>query len=760
MVQGRRRRDDAAQLHGIEHVWRAEILDPGQQDGARRLAELESSGAVRRTVDTIRAQVAGLLTSRCPAAKLDEAPQELARRAEAYLGDDPGRYGRWVFYPWSGVLVHLLPPEEFRSLRSHRNCYKIEPAEQAALRRRTIGVVGLSVGRASVATMALEGVGGRFRLADFDALELSNLNRLRCSVADLGTNKAVLAARELQEIDPYLDVEVWSDGVTEDNLDDFLEGLDLLVEECDELSIKVLLRERCRARRIAVVMETSDRGLLDIERFDLDPERPIFHGLVGDVSAKALAGLSDQDKVPFALRVLGVQSMSPRLAASLVEIGESVTGWPQLASAVALGGGLLCDTARRMLLGRLTCSGRFYVDLQGLIAPQAAVELDVVPFGDAPAVVEHEATPPLGPRGRGAVTEAEARAIVGWGIRGPSGGNNQGWRFEWDGRRLRCAVDPGRVQTFLELARTGSILSVGAAVENMVLAAGAFGLSADVVFQPEGGDSDVVCDLQFSRDDSVVPDPLAEHMAARCTTRARGPGRRLAPDDRDGLVRVATAAGARLVFVDDAAGLERLGRVVGACDRLAMQHESVHRELMNDLRWTRAELARRRDGLDVDTLDVREFEKAAMRVVSRWPVMEVVRGFDGGAALETASRRAVSEAAAMGIVSMPGTDARAHFDGGRAVERVWLEVTARGIAMQPMTVLVALLARLVRANGDGFSEQQRQRLSALREEVDALFERPRDGADVMLFRLAYAPVENRRSVRRRLDDVLTLTEEA
>lgn len=743
---------------GIEQAWRAEILDRAQPDHAVRLAGLEASGAVRRTVDTIEVQVGGLLTSRSPSADLDKDPDELARRVAAHLPGDPALYGRWVYYPWSGALVHLLPPDEFRSLRTHRNCYKIEPAEQERLRATTIGVVGLSVGRASVVTMALEGVGGRFRLADFDRLELSNLNRLRCSVADLGTNKAILAARELQEIDPYLDVEVWEEGVTDDNLDAFLDGLDLLVEECDELSIKVLLRERCRERRIAVVMETSDRGLLDIERFDLEPDRPIFHGLVGDVSAVALRGLSDQDKVPFALRVLGVQSMSPRLAASLVEIGESVTGWPQLASAVALGGGLLCDTARRMLLGTLTCSGRFYVDLEGLISKQTAVALDVTTRADRP-VVEHEPTPPLGPRGTGAVTQGEVRAIVGWGIRGPSGGNNQGWRFEWNGRRLRCAVDPARVQTFLELARTGSILSVGAAVENMVLAAGAFGLTANVEFQPEGAASDVVCDVQFSRDDAVVPDRLAEHMAGRCTTRARGPGRRLDPNDRNALVAAARDAGAHLALVDDAAALQRLGRVVGACDRLAMQHESVHRELMGDLRWTQAELARRRDGLDVDTLDVREFEKAAMRVVSRWPVMEVLRGFDGGGALETASRRAASEAAAMGIVWMPGTDARAYFDGGRAVERVWLEVTARGIAMQPMTVLVALLARLVRSGGEGLSDLQRQRLWALKAEVDALFARPPDGADVMLFRLAYAPVENRRSIRRRLDDVLTLTEE-
>jgi ribosomal protein S18 acetylase RimI-like enzyme len=49
-------------------------------------------------------------------------------------------------------------------------------------------------------------------------------------------------------------------------------------------------------------MDTSDRGLLDIERFDLEPERPIFHGLIGDVDPARLRGLPSKEKVESFLR--------------------------------------------------------------------------------------------------------------------------------------------------------------------------------------------------------------------------------------------------------------------------------------------------------------------------------------------------------------------------------------------------------------------------------------------------------------------------
>jgi hypothetical protein len=155
--------------------------------------------------DTIREQLAELVEILEPARKLRGA--ELLTRVDAHLAGRPVEaYGTWVYYPWSARLVHVLPREEYRLVRTARNRYKITRDEQERLARCRIGVVGLSVGNAAAVTFALEGVGGHFRIADFDALGLSNLNRLRGGAGDLGVNKTVLAARAMYEIDPFLDV--------------------------------------------------------------------------------------------------------------------------------------------------------------------------------------------------------------------------------------------------------------------------------------------------------------------------------------------------------------------------------------------------------------------------------------------------------------------------------------------------------------------------------------------------------------------------
>ena len=53
---------------------------------------------------------------------------------------------------------------------------------------------------------------GRLRLADFDTLELSNMNRIRTGIYSLGMPKGVVAAREIAEIDPFFPVELHLNG--------------------------------------------------------------------------------------------------------------------------------------------------------------------------------------------------------------------------------------------------------------------------------------------------------------------------------------------------------------------------------------------------------------------------------------------------------------------------------------------------------------------------------------------------------------------
>src|SRR5690606_20421554 len=93
--------------------------------------------------------------------------------------------------------------------------------EQNILLSKKIGIIGLSVGQSVAISLAMERSFGELRIADFDTLDLSNMNRIRTGLFNLGIKKSWMVAREIAEIDPFLKVTVYEEGITDENIDDF-----------------------------------------------------------------------------------------------------------------------------------------------------------------------------------------------------------------------------------------------------------------------------------------------------------------------------------------------------------------------------------------------------------------------------------------------------------------------------------------------------------------------------------------------------------
>ncbi len=314
--------------------------------------------------DTLDSQIKELIKIRHPREKLgkDEIDEKFK---EWKAGNDLRTYGVYVYYPWSNHLVHLLDKDEFIELRTSRNKHKITDAEQAKLAEKCIGIIGLSVGQSVAMTAATERIAGTIRIADFDDLELSNLNRIRAGLASLGLQKTTLVAREIAEMDPFINVEVFEKGINKDNIDAFLNEngkLDLVIEVCDSLPIKILCRVKARKLAIPVLMDTSDRGMVDVERFDLEPDREILHGKVGIEDVDELNKLSAEEMMGLLMRMVDFENLSAKMKFSFSELGKSITTWPQLASDVIVGGGISTKIARRILLGEKIESNRYYFD--------------------------------------------------------------------------------------------------------------------------------------------------------------------------------------------------------------------------------------------------------------------------------------------------------------------------------------------------------------------------------------------------------------
>jgi molybdopterin/thiamine biosynthesis adenylyltransferase len=336
--------------------------------------------------DRMEAQLRELVKLLDPGLKWTE--ELLQDRISDHLGGrELNDYGVWVYYPWSRRLVHLLDKEEFALVRTDRNRNKITREEQSRLSELKVGVIGLSVGQSVSMTMALERSFGEIRLADFDTLDLSNLNRIRTGTHHLGVNKVVITAREIAELDPYLKVTCFPEGLTKENMDAFFTqggNLDILVEECDSVDIKILARQKAKALRIPVVMDTSDRGLIDVERFDMEPGRPIMHGSLDHLDLSVAQGeMTPVQKLDYIMTMVDRESLSDRMKLSLPEIGHSIMTWPQLGGHVLIGGAVVGEICRKIFLKDMDWSGRWYIDLDRLLALESSALHGTIGIGKA-----------------------------------------------------------------------------------------------------------------------------------------------------------------------------------------------------------------------------------------------------------------------------------------------------------------------------------------------------------------------------------------
>ncbi|WP_099024161.1 Rv1355c family protein [Mycolicibacterium palauense] len=647
-----------------------------------------------------------------------------------------GEPTRWACFPWRRTAVGILGPRAFAVLRLDRNRNLITAAEQDRLRGVRVGVAGLSVGHVIAHTLATEGLCGELVLADFDTLELSNLNRVPAGLLDLGENKAVVAARRIAEIDPYLPVRVLPDGVRPDNLDAFLDGLDVVVEECDSLDMKAIVREAARRRRLPVVMATSDRGLIDVERFDREPDRPILHGLLGEVDAALLAGMSAREKIPHMLGHLDVPQASARAAASMVEVGVTLTTWPQLAGEVGLGATAVAEAVRRIGLGEDLESGRARIDVAG-----ALDRLTDPVRAQPPAPV----APPPEPGAQGqAQTGARdtVHTIAAAALRAPSGGNAQPWRITAGSDSVTVTVDP-RYSSSMDVGHRGAALSVGAAMFNARVAAAAHGVLGPVEYT-EGGGAPLSATLHLAdgRDPALAARYAA--MLHRETNRHLGqPGRELSAATASALRAAAEAEHARLRLLSSAQEIQAAAAIVAGADRIRYLSPGLHAEMIAELRFPGDPDPD--TGLDVRSLELDAGDLAALEILRRADVMAHLARWGGGAALGEDSRGRITASSALAAVIVAGDTLADYARGGAALESVWIAAGEHGLAVQPISPM--FVHARTREELRGMSPRYADELYRLHADFDRLLGVADGESIVLLVRLAFAAAPSVRSRR-------------
>ena len=273
-----------------------------------------------------------------------------------------------------------------------------------------------------------------------------------------------------------------------------------------------------------------------------------------------------------------------------------------------------------------------------------------------------------------------ARALIGAAILAPSHWNTQPWRFEVEGASIRLLGDPQRTLPVIDPERRAMRIALGAALENLLIAARAWGLRPAVSYLPANDPTGAVAEVSWSGGEAPRDRALLEAIVDRRTNRHEYDGRGLFRENRAALSGQATD-GFRLHWLDDRDHIQALGQLA---------HDAVHAQVMDRaaqtecFAWTRFndDARKKADGLSVEAL--------ALGGPAKWLAGRYLNPKSwflgqGAGSLGKQARNNVRSAGALVLLTAPSRRDEAWLMGGQVYERLALKATQLGIAHQPIS---------------------------------------------------------------------------
>jgi len=127
--------------------------------------------------------------------------------------------------------------EEWNNALEERHGKELYTAFSSA----TVAICGLG-GLGSNIAIALARAGiGKLILIDFDRVDITNLHRQQYKVSQIGMYKTDALADNLREINPYIELEMHTERITEDNAVMLLQGANIICEAFDDAECKAML---------------------------------------------------------------------------------------------------------------------------------------------------------------------------------------------------------------------------------------------------------------------------------------------------------------------------------------------------------------------------------------------------------------------------------------------------------------------------------------------------------------------------------------
>lgn len=262
---------------------------------------------------------------------------------------------------------------------------------------------------------------------------------------------------------------------------------------------------------------------------------------------------------------------------------------------------------------------------------------------------------------------ARLKELIRYATLAPSGHNTQCWRFRITDESIVILPDLSRRTPVVDPDDHHLYVSLGCAAENLSLAARAFGMLGEVIFEPDGdGEVHIAltpCEPEIS--------PLFQAIPERQCSRTDYDSSAVTDEELSQLQAAGTGHGVSISLLTERAAIEKVLKYVLQANSRQIGNLSFRQELEAWIRFGNREALEAGDGLFARSMG----SPATPRWLGRWLFRALFRQ---GAENAKVIRQVRSSAGIAVFISK--VDDRAHWvEAGRCYQRFALQATRLGI---------------------------------------------------------------------------------
>jgi len=228
-----------------------------------------------------------------------------------------------------------------------RNIGWVTKEEQLELKNKCVAIGGLGgVGGSHLVGLARLGI-GNFKISDLDEFELANFNRqYGASMSTVGKTKVDIMLQTVSDINPEANIEHFDDGISMENIDAFLGGVDIYVDSLDIFALEI---------RRAVFARCYEMGIPTITAAPMGMGTAFLIFMPGKMSFEeyfCLNGYSFEDQI-----IKFIIGVSPKMLQRYYLIERSSVNFlkkkvPSTPMGIELAAGVACSNVLKILLNR------------------------------------------------------------------------------------------------------------------------------------------------------------------------------------------------------------------------------------------------------------------------------------------------------------------------------------------------------------------------------------------------------------------------